>query len=666
MAQEYLNNIQTLLNKENQITSLSLLQINKELTNIRECHDAIITCTEYQKTILDDNLDIAKIEEKKFTLENKVCNIKVALQDIIKMFEDKAKQKNIVLNLRMPEGELIVKGDIGRIKQMIINLLGNAIKFTQIGHVDIAVDTQRQTVAYTEIKFSITDSGIGMNTEEISHLFERFSQANTSIGNQYGGSGLGLLISKNLAQLMGGDIELASKKGEGTTFTCTIKCENCLKEEKDKKEENMISPFFDLPSSISKNKVLIVDDNDMNRKILRFILAKSDYECIFAMDGIEALKKFEEKPDIILMDIVMPQMDGITATKEIRKQEKENNLIHTPIIAITGNALKEQQRKAFEAGMDDYLTKPFKKEEILEKIILNLGRRLLNKNAFEEKNPTFKVQTVNINHIDKSNLLSSTLIKAPNEIFQAMLPNANEVVHFQKILILGDGNCGLTALGTDRNKFTQALLTLTTSVTARESLYLEIFQAFISNEVEAYSNQWIQLLESLTLFQSEWDTLIRTLHEKIPETQKFEAHKLKELNNWLTKNNYESLADQLKKKQLEVFQVEEALRRYCCGEEVYKYYVNAFSSEKAKLWVEHASALLFAQEMSITLYIWEAVDKNTNQLLLKGKYIASNPLSTIHLFYPIGSNHFDLLGIIESLSHQGFSNELAATFFNGH
>ncbi|TAK74128.1 MAG: response regulator, partial [Gammaproteobacteria bacterium] len=368
-------------------------KLKNTFNELNECVESMKTCTDYQQGILDDNLDMARINEKKILLENKVFDLKEAAYDVIKMFKAKTEQKKIDLNLKLPEEELIVKGDIARIKKIIINLIGNAIKFTSSGYVNLTIAIQEQTSSHTWFEINVTDTGIGMTEEESSHLFERFAQVGATVGGQYGGSGLGLLIAKNLVQLMGGDIKVSSKKGEGSTFSCIIQCENVtVQEKKRKSEEKILNQVSIIPSifqppkklhvsateeafTFKPGKVLIADDNEVNRKATAFGIRKAGYECLFAVDGQDVLDKYNEHKEtigIILMDVIMPKRSGIDATYEIRKLEKEKSLPRVPIIAITGNALETDKKKAYEVGVDDYVIKPFKSQEIINKIAVFL------------------------------------------------------------------------------------------------------------------------------------------------------------------------------------------------------------------------------------------------------------------------------------------------------
>jgi CheY-like chemotaxis protein len=225
---------------------------------------------------------------------------------------------------------------------------------------------------FTFLQILVIDSGIGLTPEECNSLFERFSQVTK--GEEYGGSGLGLVIARNLANLMNGNISVRSTKGEGTTFCCTIQCENAsepfhLASATPTWSGTSVSAASAPAVSPKHLTVLVVDDNALNRKLLAHNLEKAGYFVQLAVDGNDAIGKFSQgQVDVIMMDIVMPNLDGLTATQMIRQIELGQHRPRVPIIALTGNALEAQRMEALAAGMDDYIVKPFKKEEVLAKI----------------------------------------------------------------------------------------------------------------------------------------------------------------------------------------------------------------------------------------------------------------------------------------------------------
>jgi CheY-like chemotaxis protein/anti-sigma regulatory factor (Ser/Thr protein kinase) len=265
----------------------------------------------------------------------------------------------------LPDEELLLKGDDYRFKQIVLNLLGNAIKFTHNGFIQVGLTVQEQSAQQTQLELKVKDTGIGMTTEEVSHLFQRFSQANLSVGSHYGGSGLGLFIAQRLAQLMDGQIQVKSTQGKGTTFICDVRLEQVVKTQSEQADVHSRL----IPVSTLKYRVLIVDDNIINQKVLKSLIERAGHTCLLAKDGHEAIAFYEKQvPDVIFMDTLMPKMNGLEATLAIRRLEKQHQRREVPIVALSGNAQAQDKKEALEAGMNDYLTKPFKREQIYQKI----------------------------------------------------------------------------------------------------------------------------------------------------------------------------------------------------------------------------------------------------------------------------------------------------------
>jgi PAS domain S-box-containing protein len=375
--EENVKNLETLHDEQSHLLSPAVLEKAKKIcTLIKASLKDMEVCVEYEKNILNDNLDIAKIVENKLQLANEPIDIKKILSEVCRMFKVEADKKGLILDLKLPNEELAIKGDNLRIKQIATNLIINAIKFTEKGRIDISLSIKLKIPSEIQFEIAVHDTGTGLSEEELNKLFKRFSQTVANV-NKYGGSGLGLLISKNLAILMGGDIIVESQKGKGSTFRCIIWCER-LQPQDDKKnnlitEKPIVTPF--LPSSLSlrslrKPKILVVDDVDVNRKLLINNLQKENYTCLEANNGEAALKTFMATPgiDIIFMDIVMPGIDGLETTRRIRHYEKEQKLSSAFIIGVSGNAMENQVQEALQAGINTYITKPFKKEEILKMV----------------------------------------------------------------------------------------------------------------------------------------------------------------------------------------------------------------------------------------------------------------------------------------------------------
>ncbi|QNF31656.1 PAS domain S-box protein [Adhaeribacter swui] len=318
--------------------------------------------------IINDVLDIAKIESGKLQFEEIPFNVNDILKSAQQSLIYKAEEKDILLDLKLLKLEHpIVKGDPYRLTQILINLLSNAIKFTQVGKVELAAEVIHESIFDYTLRVSVTDTGIGIASNKINTIFESFVQANTDTARKYGGSGLGLTICKNLVELQGGQIWVKSKPGKGTTFTFEITYAKVHQEPVTL--EN--TPQIDY-SSLSACKVLLAEDNAINQFMAESILHGWGVTVDIANNGKEAMALHEQANyDLILMDIQMPVMDGVEATRLIR-QMVDPVKAQIPIIALTANALKGDSEIYLQAGMDDYMSKPYEEEKLFLKIAQNI------------------------------------------------------------------------------------------------------------------------------------------------------------------------------------------------------------------------------------------------------------------------------------------------------
>lgn len=309
--------------------------------------------------LLNDILDISKLEEGKIVLQHAPHHLPQLLEDIRALMQSNCDEKGIKLTLTVapdtPEWLMI---DSLRVRQILFNLLSNAIKFTHQGEIHIHVDSTLLEQDRHSVRIAIADTGIGMSKYQLNNLFQRFAQADVSITRQYGGSGLGLEISRNLARLMGGDISVKSREGHGSTFTflwptrTTIPSIVCLP-----------ACQMDLPSY----RILLVDDNATNRKVIGAMLDSVGHNVTLAVQGEEALEKLGHTEfDLVLMDVQMPVMDGLVATTRIRTSSQPWATI--PIIALTADAMPESKQYYLSHGMNGYITKPINKETLLNEI----------------------------------------------------------------------------------------------------------------------------------------------------------------------------------------------------------------------------------------------------------------------------------------------------------
>ena len=315
-------------------------------------------------TIINDILDFSKIESGNIKLEKHPFSSKEIFQNTAIIFQDIALKKELIFNYNISEKlPAFLIGDSVRIKQIISNLLSNAIKFTpENGKVDFNISYNKNT---NELSCEIIDTGIGIKSKNINSIFNSFEQADSSTTRKYGGTGLGLSISSKLTHLMGSKLNLTSKPNEGSCFYFTIQIFESKEDntQEDKEVQNTQSKHYNSP-------ILIVEDNKTNQLLLSMILDDLEIRYEVAENGLEAIEYFNKKSyAIILMDINMPILNGIEATKEIQKLEKERGIKQTPIIAVTANALIEDKEKFLSAGMIGYISKPYSQKEIQDTII---------------------------------------------------------------------------------------------------------------------------------------------------------------------------------------------------------------------------------------------------------------------------------------------------------
>jgi len=319
---------------------------------IRESGDALLT-------IINDILDISKLEAEQMQFEDNVFDLKQLLNGVIDILRPRVNADRLVMTLddRTPAQHYYL-GDAGRIRQIILNLVGNAIKFTDEGEVRLEVDI-RKTAAQAEfVHFSVVDTGIGIAADKLDGLFENFVQANAAITSRYGGTGLGLAICKRLVKGMGGAIGVESQLGIGSRFWFDIP----LKRVPDSDTYEITAEIQAIEENQNEDrdvqlKVLVVEDNMVNQLVARKLIGKYGHSVDVAANGLEALKAIRHQHyDLVFMDVRMPEMDGLTATREIRAMQDDRRSI--PIVAMTANATNDDVHECRAAGMDDFVSKP--------------------------------------------------------------------------------------------------------------------------------------------------------------------------------------------------------------------------------------------------------------------------------------------------------------------
>lgn len=313
--------------------------------------------------LIDDILDLSKIEAEKVEIEKTNFSFPKFLSDFYSCMELKAKEKGLEFEIFL-EGLIpeIISTDQLRLRQILANLVGNSIKFTEKGRVEIHVAFESPF-----LKFSISDTGCGISSHQVEKLFQPFSQADPSTTRKYGGTGLGLVLSKRISHVLGGDIELKwSEEGKGSTFVAKVEIGSVSQPRVLNFNEyrNAKAPHWreGLKNQLKGLKVLITEDSPDNRMLILNYLKETGAQLSTAEDGAEGVRKaLSENPDVVLMDIQMPQMDGNEAIRRLRQSG-----FSKPIIALTAHAMREEREKCFDSGCTDYLTKPIRRFHLIE------------------------------------------------------------------------------------------------------------------------------------------------------------------------------------------------------------------------------------------------------------------------------------------------------------
>ncbi|MCM8539339.1 MAG: ATP-binding protein [Lentisphaeraceae bacterium] len=322
-------------------------------------------------TVINDILDFSKIEAGMMSLEQIPFDLNKVLDDTKQLFYKTADDKGLTFSVAKVNDNWI-QGDPHRIRQILINLTSNAIKFTNRGSVEVQASTNLLKNGKVRVDITVTDTGIGIPQDKLDHVFNSFSQAEGSVSRQYGGTGLGLPISKELAELMDGSLSVFSKDSEGTTFRFSVILKKA-EPVKEKTTESLVIPWQRSP------RILLVEDNIVNLKLAEKTLKSFKVDYLSCESGENALEEIQKNNnfDLVLMDCQMPGMDGLETTRMIRKL---NLLSNVPIVAFTANALEAEIADCYKAGMNDYISKPFKKETFSEKLRKWLSHLIEDKN----------------------------------------------------------------------------------------------------------------------------------------------------------------------------------------------------------------------------------------------------------------------------------------------
>lgn len=345
---------------------LAILKESQLKPNQQNLVETATDSSELLLSIINDILDFSRMEANTFYLNNNTFNLHECLQHSLHSFQSQADKKQLKLTLSLPSDvPEYVSGDVNRLRQIMLNLIGNSLKFTDTGFILVAINVQSINNRL-QLNCTVKDSGIGIKTEQLDCLFEEFTMADNSFSRSHEGSGLGLAITKRLVNMMDGDISVKSEYKKGSEFTFQIMIDQPTNEEIGIIQTHKQS-LHTLPSKNTKKQaqLLVVEDNYANQIVIKNTLHYAGYEIDIASNGKEAISMNQEKSyDLIFMDISMPEMDGMTATKNIRSLSKKHKKM--PIIALTAHALSGDKERFMHAGMTDYLSKPFNRTKLLE------------------------------------------------------------------------------------------------------------------------------------------------------------------------------------------------------------------------------------------------------------------------------------------------------------
>ncbi|HYL36842.1 MAG TPA: response regulator [Bryobacteraceae bacterium] len=321
------------------------------------------SCAYSVLTLLNEILDLSKVEAGKMTLEMVPFDLRPVLEDCIKSQQPKAAENRVKLSFEVsPAVPQQILGDPLRIRQILANLIGNAVKFTEDGSVVAACDGAYASDGSFTLGLTVRDTGMGIPADKLLSIFEEFSQAHASVSRRYGGTGLGLAITKKLVELHGGEIRVESDLGRGSAFLVTLPCHVA---ENDRDGNPVLSMHSDALPTRGRGRILVVEDNQVNQRVVTAVLRKRGYSIQLATNGKHALDRLQQDLDydLVLMDVQMPVLDGLETTRIIRKDPRWKEL---PIVAMTAHAMTGDRDRCLEAGMSAYISKPVYPDHLLK------------------------------------------------------------------------------------------------------------------------------------------------------------------------------------------------------------------------------------------------------------------------------------------------------------
>ena len=353
----------------------------------REFAQTISTSSQNLLNILNDILDYSRVEAGKLELEIRSTTVKGLLEEVISLFSSTAREKQLDLGYTLhPQVPTYIFTDPTRLRQVLVNLVSNALKFTSEGHIHIDVRPRTRASGTfhheegVELQFTVEDTGIGIPDDKLQSIFDSFQQVDNSVSRKFGGVGLGLAISKKLVQLMQGNIRVESELERGSRFLFTIEARVDAEADKQNRKDGSFAFDGELGQRLPL-RIMVAEDNMVNQTVIEGILAKMGYDAHLVSDGQEAVEASEEQLfDLIFMDIQMPEMDGLTATQRITERAQATGQPRPVIIAMTANAMTGVREQYLDAGMDDYISKPFKLKD-LQAALIRWGGQILERQA---------------------------------------------------------------------------------------------------------------------------------------------------------------------------------------------------------------------------------------------------------------------------------------------
>lgn len=389
----------------------------------REFVSSIQRSGENLMAIINDILDLSKIEAGMMRITPGIFSINGLINSVETLFLERVKEKGLTISSKVDASiPDTLTGDATRLTQVLVNLIGNAIKFTQQGKINIEVYKKEQIENKVTLGFKISDTGIGIDKGKLNEVFERFNQGEDSVTRNYGGTGLGLSIVKNLIQLQNGNIEVASEQGIGTTFHFYIPY--VISQDQISSSAAVDTAYFKDRSNVPL-RVLVVDDNAINQSLMEHLLLQWNIDFDIVSNGLEAIEQLShQKYELVLMDIQMPQMDGYTAAQQIREVLK----LDIPIIAMTAHAMAGEREKCLSRGMNEYISKPIKEEELF-KLIANFGLQELDQTKVAVEETASRFQFLDLNYMRSISGGDITFEKTVTQQFIDHIPN-----HLQQLI----------------------------------------------------------------------------------------------------------------------------------------------------------------------------------------------------------------------------------------